>query len=277
MHNYLESAGCIIETESDPDKIYDKVKEAKSSGNPYKFIVIEPTENLNLVYHKLIKCSEEIEWELERCIVIQNRTEWSQKMGNTALKFIKGNPMRCNDLIWAVAQATKKTRFSMNTKSVKNKMSVQKDTLPEKVENVSREAERDAGRLILVAEDNMTNQVVIRMQLKRLGFAADIVDNGHEALKALANEPYGLLLTDCHMPLLDGYGLAEKVRKSEENTSKHIPIIAITANALIAETDRCLNLGMDSVLHKPVKINELYETLVHWLPKDKAKQKAKAS
>ncbi len=268
VEEYLVSSGCTIEATSELENILEKVKEAQTAVKPYDFIIVEPADNLNDIYQTLIQCSEDVNWDLQRSVVIQNRSEWSQRMENTVLKFIKGNPMRHNDLIWTAAQAAKKVRTPNIETNTTN------ETLPPKVEKVSRDDERDAGRLILVAEDNVTNQVVLKMQLTRLGYAFDIVDNGHEALKALEKESYNLILTDCHMPLLDGYGLAENIRKSEESTNQRIPIIAITANALKLETERCISKGMDHVIHKPVNINDLYKVLNHWLPKDNEKKVA---
>ena len=127
------------------------------------------------------------------------------------------------------------------------------------------EAER-LGQLILVAEDNVTNQEVIRRQLNRLGYAADIVADGVEAMEALKSKHYALLLTDCHMPNLDGYELAGKIRTQEDPLDDRLAIIAITANALEGEVERCLEAGMDDYLPKPLEMAELRQVLKKWMP-----------
>ncbi|MDE2431472.1 MAG: response regulator [Burkholderiales bacterium] len=119
---------------------------------------------------------------------------------------------------------------------------------------------------ILVAEDNAVNQEVLRQQLRRLGLDCIVVDNGRQALAMLQQRRFDLLLTDCHMPEMDGYQLANAIRQTEvSQTSVHLPIIALTANALRDEAERCLNAGMDDYLAKPVELRDLKATLLRWI------------
>ena len=122
------------------------------------------------------------------------------------------------------------------------------------------------GELILLAEDNATNQEVILRQLNLLGYAVAIAIDGKEAMKALRTRSHALLLTDCHMPNMDGYGLTEAIRKAEKKTGTRLPIIAITAGALKAEVDRCFESGMDDYLSKPLEMSKLNEALRKWMP-----------
>jgi len=122
------------------------------------------------------------------------------------------------------------------------------------------------GQLVLVAEDNATNQDVIRRQLGVLGYACEITGNGVQALEAWKTGRYALLLTDCHMPEMDGYELAGAIRRMESGTARHGPIVAITANALQGEAERCLAAGMDDYLTKPLAMAALQATLRKWLP-----------
>jgi PAS domain S-box-containing protein len=121
------------------------------------------------------------------------------------------------------------------------------------------------GKLILVAEDNETNQQVILRQLALLGFAADVVGDGREALERWESGSYALLLTDLHMPRMDGYDLTLAIRLGEAGRSR-MPIIALTANALRGEAERCRAAGMDDYLSKPVPLAELKAALEKWLP-----------
>jgi PAS domain S-box-containing protein len=124
------------------------------------------------------------------------------------------------------------------------------------------------GRLILVAEDNPTNQMLVRRQLERLGYAADVVADGRQGIDAYASVPYGLVITDCHMPEMDGFELTQKIRDLEHLTGrKRVPIVALTANVLQGEAERCLAAGMDDYLGKPVRLGRLSETIQRWLPK----------
>lgn len=123
-----------------------------------------------------------------------------------------------------------------------------------------------SGTLILAAEDNEINRKVILRQLALLGYAAEIAGNGREALERWRQAPqrYGLLLTDLHMPELDGYALTAAIRAEEKG---HLPIVALSANAMSGEAQRCLDAGMEGLLVKPVTLKHLEETLRLWLPK----------
>jgi signal transduction histidine kinase/DNA-binding NarL/FixJ family response regulator len=128
----------------------------------------------------------------------------------------------------------------------------------------SAEAESAAGRLILVAEDNPTNRVVIAKQLDFLGYAHDMVEDGEAAWAALSKKTYGLLLTDCMMPQLDGYALTKRIRAAEGG--RRLPVVALTANALPEDNAKCVDAGMDDYLAKPVTLDRLEPVLQRWLP-----------
>lgn len=128
------------------------------------------------------------------------------------------------------------------------------------VQEISASATR-----ILVAEDNKANQEVLQKQLQLLGLTADYAENGVKAWQLWQKENYDLLLTDIRMPLMDGYALVDKIRKAEQQTGKHTPIIAISASAMEEDARRCLDSGMDVFISKPVNIQELQTTLKNWL------------
>lgn len=123
------------------------------------------------------------------------------------------------------------------------------------------------GRLILVAEDDDINQKVILQQLALLGHVAEVADNGVEALRKWREGDYALLLTDLHMPEMDGYTLAETIRQ-EEIGGRRMPILALTANASRGEMHRATAAGMDEYLSKPIRLQSLRAALKQWLPQD---------
>lgn len=118
---------------------------------------------------------------------------------------------------------------------------------------------------ILVAEDNPVNQKVIIGILKRLGFTADIASNGAEALDAFAQGEYEIIFMDCQMPVMDGYKATKAIRDSETG---HIHIIALTANAMPGDEEKCLASGMDDYIPKPLSIAVIQATLDKYLSKD---------
>jgi CheY-like chemotaxis protein/HPt (histidine-containing phosphotransfer) domain-containing protein len=128
-----------------------------------------------------------------------------------------------------------------------------------------------AGRLILVVDDHPTNRTVLLRQLNLLGYAGEAVEDGIAALDALKTRRYALMLTDCHMPNLDGFELTAAIRGAEaepgnERHGQHLPIIAVTANALIGEAEQCLAGGMDFYLSKPVALTRLREAVGRFMP-----------
>jgi PAS domain S-box-containing protein len=125
----------------------------------------------------------------------------------------------------------------------------------------------EAGRLILIAEDNEINRDVIRQQLALMGFTAEIAENGLLALDLWRNGAHSLLLTDLHMPVLDGYELASTIR-SGESPGARMPIIALTANASKGEIKRCRDAGIDACMTKPLRLLDLHAMLKKWMPAD---------
>ncbi len=124
---------------------------------------------------------------------------------------------------------------------------------------------RRQGQLILVAEDDKINQKVIVRQLGLMGFAAELADDGAEALRLWRDGPYALLLSDLHMPGLDGHELAQAIRR-EETGGVRMPILALTANAIKGEAELCRAAGMDDYLTKPIRLHLLQACLQRWMP-----------
>ena len=120
---------------------------------------------------------------------------------------------------------------------------------------------------ILLAEDNIINQQLAIALLKRLGYRADVVANGKEALEALRTIPYDLVLMDCHMPEMDGYEATRWIRTPQSSVQNHaLPIIALTARAMKGDREECLQAGMSDYLMKPVDPQALAAMLDKWLP-----------
>jgi signal transduction histidine kinase/CheY-like chemotaxis protein len=119
---------------------------------------------------------------------------------------------------------------------------------------------------ILVVEDNHVNQRLAVKQLQRLGFQATTVSNGREAVDAQARAPYDLILMDVQMPVMDGFEAAAEIRRAEIRSRRHVPIVAMTANALNEDRDACLAAGMDDYVSKPVSLKSLGDVLARWLP-----------
>jgi signal transduction histidine kinase/CheY-like chemotaxis protein/HPt (histidine-containing phosphotransfer) domain-containing protein len=131
-------------------------------------------------------------------------------------------------------------------------------------DTASAEAE---GTLALLADDHPTNRFLIVRQINLLGYAAESAENGVVALEKWKSGRFGILITDCNMPEMNGYELTRRIRELEATSdAKRIPIIACTANALGGEAEICFAAGMDDYLAKPVELNALSKKLDQWLP-----------
>lgn len=129
-------------------------------------------------------------------------------------------------------------------------------------------------RMVLVAEDNPVNQKVALLQLRELGFFATVVSNGREAVDVVKQAHFDAILMDCQMPELDGFEATKQIREWEKTTGRHIPIIAMTANAMSSDKEKCLAVGMNDYLSKPVTYDKLDSVLFKWVESDEAKNLA---
>lgn len=113
-----------------------------------------------------------------------------------------------------------------------------------------------------MAEDNAINQRVGQLILQRAGFKIDLVSDGREALAAHREQPYDVILMDCQMPSMDGFEASRQIRKLDR---KQPIIIAVTANALLGERERCLEAGMNDYLSKPFQAEQLVGVVKKWM------------
>ena len=117
---------------------------------------------------------------------------------------------------------------------------------------------------VLLAEDDVVNQMVAAEMLKVLGCEVDVVDDGDAACRAIAGQHYDIVFMDCHMPVMDGYEATRRVRAQGRRNDRHLPIVALTADSLAADRQRCLDAGMDDFLTKPVSTSQLSAVIERW-------------
>jgi signal transduction histidine kinase/CheY-like chemotaxis protein len=117
-----------------------------------------------------------------------------------------------------------------------------------------------AAPLVLVAEDNPVNQLLATRMLDKCGFRSEVVNDGFEALEAIAHNSYAAVLMDCQMPEMDGYDAAREIRR-REHAPTHMPIVATTAHSMSGDREKCLDAGMDDYVTKPIRAGELRDAL----------------
>lgn len=139
--------------------------------------------------------------------------------------------------------------------------------LGEAVKNAAKKAIRvahDGPKNILIAEDTDSVRDILGRQLEKAGAKADFAHNGKQALEALKTGKYGILITDLHMPEMDGYALVESIRKAEQGTGKHFPVMVLTADVQMAQREVYLRHGFDECLLKPVSLGQFRGLLYRW-------------
>jgi CheY-like chemotaxis protein len=118
---------------------------------------------------------------------------------------------------------------------------------------------------VLVVEDNIVNQKLVTRMLETLGCSVDVAANGLEAVERVKNFSCDLVFMDCQMPEMDGYEATAEIRRYED-TSKHTPIIAMTAHTMQGDREKCLEAGMDDYISKPIKKGIVSEMIRKWAP-----------
>ncbi|MDQ2078100.1 PAS domain S-box protein [Marinimicrobium sp. ABcell2] len=191
------------------------------------------------------------------CLVVDRGRRRKARWENTHLMSIDGNVLDRSEFFRAVAMATGRLHNEVNE-------SRHTDPCRPSLPLPNREAALQQQRLILVAEDNDINRKLMVRQLAMLGHAADLACNGREALDMWRVGTYALVITDLHMPDMDGYALAQAIRAEESGTS--VPIIALSANATPGQEERCRTAGIDAFLVKPASLADLEAELEGRLP-----------
>ncbi|MEW8052338.1 MAG: response regulator [Candidatus Thiodiazotropha sp.] len=167
-----------------------------------------------------------------------------------------------------LAELDSTIRLLTNQSKTQQQQDVRRETTPITDPAPTFRPEKEAR--ILVAEDNLVNQAVIDEMLQLFCCKVTLANNGREVLKLLSNNQYDMILMDIQMPELDGYETTQIIRKKEGKSKQHITIIALTANVMDGDQQKCLAAGMDDYIGKPVTHNKLQHILKKWLSSDDA-------
>lgn len=260
---YLSEVGLSVLAETDPLRTEGLLQEAIAEGHPFHFLILDyAMPGINGV--SLAESLKEFIEDQNILSVLITSQPGSQSMDSIKSAGIKAclpKPVRRAELIdvlnmlWTARQEGRilsepVTRYAINSTDF-----VHSDSAPLYY--------RDT--LVLIAEDNVVNQEVMNSMLRHYGVSSIIVDNGRAALEQIGKTDFDLVFMDCQMPVMDGYEATGEIRK----TGQTLPIIALTANAIKGDREKCLAAGMNDYLSKPVRAAELETILKSWLPKDK--------
>jgi CheY-like chemotaxis protein len=145
------------------------------------------------------------------------------------------------------------------------------DSLAANSDKIEKEAERTNERRekkVLLAEDNIVNQKLATLLLQQLDLAVSVVEDGRQAVQAAQTGDFDVILMDCQMPEMDGFEATKAIRKFEALQNRYTPIIAVTALAMVGDRERCIAVGMDDYISKPIDRRVLNIKLNHWLQKE---------
>ena len=254
---YLEYAGAQVMIDMSLDACAQRLNNLQENSHELMVLVDDRREALGgkALYEQLrAKLMPQFDNITFRLLVITNNTT-SHSNDNENIFYLRMNALSRHELTRIIGIALGKVS--------KVAPVLQKATILRPAVTIAEA--RQSGQLILVAEDNKTNVKVILHQLALLGYAAEVANDGREALERWRNDDFALLLTDCHMPEMDGYDLARSIRR-EEQAGERMPIIAITADAMSGTKNICLEAGMDDYLTKPTQVESLHKKLAEWLP-----------
>lgn len=250
--NHLSHAGAHVQHAEGIDSIH--VDEAALSGKPWVWLLDAKT---GFHAESLRNMIDQYSQHNIRIVVLERgKRRKPRQIGNNIFQ-VDANVLTRNILLHTVALAA---GLVQDAEHANNNKSCKPIT-----ETTDSENNLYLDNPVLVAEDNEINQKVIQRQLALLGVEADIASDGREALRLWKINQYALLLTDVHMPNMDGCQLTAAIREEETKANKiRMPIIALTANALKGEAEYCKKIGMDDYLSKPVQLSVLREKIKEW-------------
>ena len=227
------------------------LREARDRGDPFEMAIIDMKMPVmdGLALTAALRADPALSSIRVVLVTSLHSTDEMSRAREVGVSAYLSKPVRRQELYRALAQAVGETPIT------------------DSAAKMAATATRIVGR-VLLAEDNGVNQFVARNVLRSIGCQFEIVPNGEEALQAVQGGGYDIVLMDCQMPVMDGYEATREIRKWEraQSPTQRIPIVALTANALVGDADTCRAAGMDDHLAKPYSRKQLIALMARWLP-----------
>ena len=258
---YLEHWKAEVETVKDIDELEIVALDAASANKPFDVIGMGSPRPLPEQITLVERLNKLDDLPSKRFVIACLSRDRSERKPVENLMYFDTDPLIRAKFIRSIAAASGRISPDVTYD--------EEDTPATKVQAPSVVEAEAMGQLILLAEDNKTNQDVIGRQLNLLGYAYELANDGKEALGMFEAKTYSVLLTDCHMPNMDGFELSQSIRNAEAESRDHLPIVAITASVMKEEIDSCFAAGMDDYLPKPLEMPKLKDMLLKWMPESK--------
>jgi two-component system, sensor histidine kinase and response regulator len=263
LRMHLESWGCRIEEADSGNGALRRLNEAVIDGDPFEIALVDmvmPGMD-GAALGEAIMSSPDLSQTRQIMMVPLGQRENAARQEQTGVSVFLSKPVRQSQLLKCMAWARSRQIPTG-----------EKELPPIDAPLPMVEVTRSQAR-ILLAEDQVSNQQVAQAILGKLGYHADVVSNGREAVKALKREDYDLVLMDCQMPEMDGYRATGIIRNPKcKIRNPRVPVIALTAHASGSDREKCLNAGMDDYMSKPIRPKELLEMLGRWLPEEREQE-----
>jgi CheY-like chemotaxis protein len=261
LHEQITGWGMRNGSYETPEEALSALRSAQEAGDPYHFLLLDyhmpGMDGITLA--RAIKADTAIN-SVRIVMLTSGGQSGAVRNQESCIEACLHKPVRQSQLIQTLCAV-----WSKNLKDDPHVSARLEDRAANRKAALAVAAGGTAIR-VLVAEDNSVNQKVAALMLAKLGVRADLVANGREAVDAAKAVPYDLIFMDCQMPELDGYDAAREIRMGE-GLRKHAPIIAMTAEVMTGSRERCLAAGMDEHIAKPVKVEDLFDVLMKWVPK----------
>ncbi|BCX02737.1 MAG: hypothetical protein KatS3mg053_0675 [Candidatus Roseilinea sp.] len=260
--SYLRNWGLQADSAENSTEAILSLVRAATSGKPYDLAIVDQVMPVmdGLTLARVVKGDRSLtHTKLIMLTAFKEKVPWEQSQEAGFVAHLT-KPIRQQRLLTTLLQVLDQYEADPPSSSQLAPATQEDDTSPQPTG-----APTKAG--ILLVEDNPSNQAVALQQLNKLGYAADLVTNGQAAVARLtrAEHGYRLVLMDCQMPGMDGFQATKAVRDWERSNGGHVPIIAMTAQAMKGDRERCIAAGMDDYLSKPVRLDELRHILNRWL------------
>ena len=273
LHHLVSGWGMVDDLAEDAESAWQRITEANRNGTPYDLAILDvimPGKDGLELAREINSHPERSHTRLVVMTSILQRGHAEQARASGAMGYLP-KPVRHDELReclrTVLGMPDDQERPIGHTGTIVPQL-VTRHTIADNVQH----------QHVLVVEDNLVNQKLAVRMVEKLGYRPAVVNNGQEALAALEKGRYAAILMDCQMPLMDGFETTRAIREreasapSEPNTlrasgfTSHIPIIAVTANAMQGDRERCLAAGMDDYLSKPIKLDALRAALARWTP-----------
>jgi two-component system sensor histidine kinase/response regulator len=256
LSHQLRDYGAEAEVANDGEGALDRLKTRSGEGRPYAVIVAERdmVQTDGLTFARQLRKEPGIGDPPVLLLNMTTQESDPDEFQGTGIVDCFMKPVTARRLVDAIAEVVATHENTVGA-------------IP--LSSAATESDQPLTGTVLVVEDNQVNREIVVSMLKRFGCQCGSAENGQQALHALSARHYDLILLDCQMPLMDGFETTRAIRRLEHAARKErrIPIVALTANDMDGDQERCLAVGMDDFLAKPYRKDQLRGVLVRWLPR----------